>query len=75
MDENNQDDQLIHVGDVAILVYCSISTARRLLDRMAGDDQFEVSRLAEIGYRRITRRGLQRYADKHSLRIDWARIG
>ena len=65
---------MINIGEVAKLLQRSVSTARRLLDRLAENERYEVERLTDTSPRRISRRGLQRYADERNRPIDWSLI-
>lgn len=66
-------NDMLGTFDVAKLLRCSESTARRLLDEL-GQQGYTISRLTNNSPRRISRQDLQRYAESKGFILDWSTI-
>lgn len=63
-------DNMLEIREVAALLHCSSSTARRLIDRGI----IRGVRLSETAPRRVHRNDLQRYADGLGVALDWGLV-
>lgn len=60
--------QLLDVKNIAILLRCSSSTVRRLIDR----GQIKAERLTQTSPRRVHQQHLEQYAQQHGILLDWS---
>lgn len=67
-----QDSGMLTLTQVKTLLRTSESSARRLLDKLAERGGYQVERLTDVSPRRISRAGLQKYAEEQRLRVDWS---
>lgn len=62
------EDTMFDINQIAVLLQCSDSTVRRLIDK--GNLQGE--RLSPTSPRRVKRSNLEKYLSDHKIAVDWS---